>query len=30
MPEKILEPLDDQEIRDLFGYLQGDGPVKKH
>ena len=28
MPEKILDPLSEQEIRDLFAYLQGDGPVK--
>jgi putative membrane-bound dehydrogenase-like protein len=26
MPEKLLDPLQDQEIRDLFNYLQGDGP----
>ncbi len=25
MPEKLLDPLDDQQIRDLFAYLQGDG-----
>ncbi|MGE3803740.1 MAG: PVC-type heme-binding CxxCH protein [Gemmataceae bacterium] len=25
MPEKILDPLGDQKIRDLFAYLQGDG-----
>jgi putative membrane-bound dehydrogenase-like protein len=24
MPEKLLEPLDDKQIRDLFAYLQGD------
>jgi putative membrane-bound dehydrogenase-like protein len=28
MPEKILDPLSEQEIRDLFAYLQGDGPPK--
>lgn len=28
MPEKLLDPLDDQEIRDLFGYLQSAGPGK--
>ena len=28
MPEKILDPLSEQEIRDLFAYLQGDGPAK--
>src|SRR5262249_1684284 len=27
MPEKILDPLDDQQIRDLFSYLEGGGPV---
>jgi putative heme-binding domain-containing protein len=26
MPEKILAPLSDQELCDLFTYLQGDGP----
>jgi putative membrane-bound dehydrogenase-like protein len=26
MPEKILDPLTDQEICDLFSYLTGDGP----
>jgi putative heme-binding domain-containing protein len=26
MPEKLLDPLDDQDIRDLFSYLQSDGP----
>jgi putative heme-binding domain-containing protein len=26
MPEKLLDPLQDQEIRDLFSYLQSDGP----
>ncbi len=24
MPEKLLEPLDDRQLRDLFAYLQGD------
>jgi putative heme-binding domain-containing protein len=28
MPEKILDALSEQEIRDLFGYLQGDGPAE--
>jgi putative membrane-bound dehydrogenase-like protein len=28
MPEKLLEPLEDQQLRDLFAYLQGDGPAK--
>ncbi len=28
MPEKILDPLSEQEIRDLFAYLQGDGQPK--
>jgi putative membrane-bound dehydrogenase-like protein len=28
MPEKILDPLSEQEIRDLFAYLQADGPPK--
>ncbi len=28
MPEKLLDPLDDQEIRDLFSYLQSGEPVK--
>jgi hypothetical protein len=28
MPEKILDPLEDQQIVDLFSYLQGDGPSK--
>jgi len=27
MPEKLLDPLSDPEIRDFFAYLQGDGPV---
>jgi putative membrane-bound dehydrogenase-like protein len=27
MPEKILDPLSDQEIRDFFAYVRGDGPV---
>ena len=26
MPEKLLEPLEEQQLRDLFAYLQGDGP----
>jgi putative membrane-bound dehydrogenase-like protein len=26
MPEKILDPLSEQEIRDLFAFLQADGP----
>lgn len=26
MPEKLLDPLEDQEVRDLFSYLQKDGP----
>jgi putative membrane-bound dehydrogenase-like protein len=26
MPEGILDPLSDQELRDLFSYLQGDAP----
>ena len=26
MPEKILDPLSDQELCDLFAYLQGNGP----
>jgi putative membrane-bound dehydrogenase-like protein len=28
MPEKILDPLSEQEIRDLFAYLQSDGLSK--
>ena len=24
MPEKLLDPLEDQEVRDLFRYLQSD------
>ena len=28
MPEKLLESLEEQQLRDLFAYLQGDGPVK--
>jgi putative membrane-bound dehydrogenase-like protein len=28
MPEKILDPLSEQEIRDLFAYLQGNGQPK--
>jgi putative membrane-bound dehydrogenase-like protein len=27
MPEKILDPLTNEEIRDLFSYLQSDGPT---
>jgi putative membrane-bound dehydrogenase-like protein len=27
MPEKLLDELSDQQLRDLFSYLQGDGPV---
>lgn len=27
MPEKLLDELDEQQIRDLFAYLQGKGPV---
>jgi putative membrane-bound dehydrogenase-like protein len=26
MPEKILDTLDEQQVRDLFSYLQSDGP----
>jgi putative membrane-bound dehydrogenase-like protein len=26
MPEKLLDTLTDQQVRDLFAYLQGDGP----
>jgi putative membrane-bound dehydrogenase-like protein len=26
MPEKILDPLEDDDVRHLFAYLQGDGP----
>ena len=26
MPEKILDPLSDRELCDLFAYLQGEGP----
>jgi hypothetical protein len=29
MPEKILDPLSDQELCDLFAYLQGDGPGQR-
>ncbi|MBL8795315.1 MAG: c-type cytochrome, partial [Planctomycetia bacterium] len=29
MPEKILDPLTDQEICDLFAWLQSDGPPRK-
>jgi putative heme-binding domain-containing protein len=28
MPEKVLDPLSEQEIRDLFAYLQSDGSGK--
>jgi putative membrane-bound dehydrogenase-like protein len=28
MPEKLLEEFSDLQLRDLFAYLQGDGPVK--
>jgi putative membrane-bound dehydrogenase-like protein len=28
MPEKLLDTMDDQQICDLFSYLQGDGPVE--
>jgi putative membrane-bound dehydrogenase-like protein len=28
MPEKLLDPLGDQELRDFFAYLQGEGPVQ--
>lgn len=27
MPESIIDPLDDQQIRDLFSYLQADAPI---
>src|SRR5262249_2144541 len=27
MPEKILDPLTSQELRDLFSYLRGDAPA---
>ncbi len=27
MPERLLETLEPQELRDLFGYLQSDGPL---
>jgi mono/diheme cytochrome c family protein len=29
MPEKLLDELSDQQIRDLLAYLQSDGPNKK-
>jgi putative membrane-bound dehydrogenase-like protein len=29
MPEKLLDALSEQEVRDLFGYLQADGPPAK-
>jgi putative membrane-bound dehydrogenase-like protein len=28
MPEKLLDPFDDQQICDLFSYLQSDGPKR--
>src|SRR5262249_27392900 len=28
MPEKLLDPLDEPDTRDLFAYLQSDGPAK--
>jgi putative membrane-bound dehydrogenase-like protein len=28
MPEKILDPFSDEDLRDLFTYLQSDGPPK--
>jgi putative heme-binding domain-containing protein len=28
MPEKLLDPLDDQQICDLFSYLQAEGPPR--
>lgn len=28
MPEKLLDPLSDEELRHLFAYLQSDGPIK--
>ena len=28
MPEKLIDPLDDQEIRDLISYIQSNGPGK--
>jgi putative membrane-bound dehydrogenase-like protein len=28
MPEKLLDELNDQEVRDLFSHLEGDGPAK--
>ena len=27
MPERILDPLDAQQIRDLMSYLRSDGPL---
>jgi putative membrane-bound dehydrogenase-like protein len=27
MPEKLLDPFDDKQLRDLFSYLQADGPA---
>ena len=29
MPEKLLDELTDQQIRDLLAYLQSDGPSRK-
>jgi putative membrane-bound dehydrogenase-like protein len=29
MPEKILDDLDEQQIRDLLSYVQGDGPASQ-
>jgi mono/diheme cytochrome c family protein len=28
MPEKLLDELTDQQIRDLLAYVQSDGPVQ--
>ncbi len=28
MPEDVLKPLKDQELRDLFSYLQSNGAIK--
>ena len=28
MPDNLLNPLKPQELRDLFSYLQSDGPVE--
>ena len=30
MPEKLLDELDEQQIRDLFAYLQSSGPLTGH